>query len=192
MKKTLDIQWTELLVELESICKKHIHDYLAIRRFIPSKFYRISYRNYEIVECEIVDWFIIESRAYPRFKKKVTKNNIEDLKNYISKLDINITEDKIFMKYRESESSSTLTIKEVINSKLTSFDKEDLIKHSEDLKEKFLPREGYAPCKYCGKQVPIDELVEHTIISRQYQGLRKTFKYCSDECGNCDQMGHEG
>lgn len=47
-------------------------------------------------------------------------------------------------------------------------------------------------CKYCGKAVPEKAKVTREIISRTYPGGRKTFAYCSKDCGAYDQMAHEG
>ena len=61
-------------------------------------------------------------------------------------------------------------------------------------RELYEPREGCAPCQYCGKQNPPTNMIEGTVIYRMNRGLhRKTGMYCKDKpCATHDQMGHEG
>lgn len=73
-----------------------------------------------------------------------------------------------------------------------SFNWDDLLVQLAANREKYVLKDGDFPCSYCGRAWPEVDAVHREIFSRSYKGLRKTFRYCSEECGVYDQMGHEG
>ena len=75
---------------------------------------------------------------------------------------------------------------------------ESIAKHNQNYIEHYAPKEGYVPCSYCRKQVPLDKVVKSTLIYRTRDRFGKACvaeevrNYCSGKCAYNDQCAHEG
>ena len=77
--------------------------------------------------------------------------------------------------------------------------KEKIARDKEEYEKTYAPREGYAACERCGKQVPVSEVVKYKLICQgwdPYANKRKVVSrvgtFCSGECAMNEQMALEG
>lgn len=108
------------------------------------------------------------------------------------------TADDIFIHWAEIRTygkvSGADSLSKINAGKEMAWTADQLAPEIERRKELYEPREGYAPCQYCQKQNPPENMIEGTVIYRMQRGIgRKTGMYCKDKpCASHDQMGHEG
>lgn len=151
---------------------------------------------HSISEQTITDWHLNDINNWqPQYYKKPTRKDLQRLilwdESFI------LSEDKIFLYYKYDDGyggriSGAHNLAKIKSDNRISFDKEKLLPILKELQEKYAPKAGHIPCTYCQKQIPESTAIDFTIIARQYPGMRKTSKYCSETCGANDQMAHEG
>lgn len=149
----------------------------------PEHIYKIG-RDYDIEEVDFelyVNWLIST-----KSKGKVTREDIEWIK---TKYENGVSESNISIKINGSYQGYAGYIK----SDRVSFNREDLLELSEELKDKYIAKEGQIKCAYCNIAVDEDKSVKHKVISYvNYGSPGRYFRYCSGKCAMNDQMAHEG
>jgi len=140
-------------------------------------------------------------RGYPGYRKggadKVLNADVDAVMRLLENWHIP-TEGETFISYQEDRPYGRISGAECllkINAgKDLAWTVEQLQPEIDRRKELYEPREGNAPCAYCGKQNPPKNMIEGVVIYRMQKGIgRKTGMYCKDKpCATHDQMGHEG
>lgn len=150
----------------------------------PEHIYKIG-RDYEIEEVDfelVCNWWYNDRET----TRKITTKDIERIKN---KYETGVSESDITLKLDHSYSS----YKGYIEDDRVSFNREDLLELSEELKDKYIAKEGQIKCAYCSIAIDEDKSVKHKVISyANYGSAGRYFRYCSGECAGYDQMAHEG
>lgn len=204
MRKTNKQKWEQLQGVVSLLKDSYLKSVYPNQEY-PTHFYKAT--KYDIDQLSI-DRISVGCKGEPNCFNGVTKKDLEQLNQFITNFD-NI-EKKIYFHYKYSIGESSLkygsaeTVDTINDSKVLSFNKEDLIEIQAELNRKYAPKEGYKPCAYCRVQTPEDELVPYTIIFQNSKsdpfsrsGYRKfvdekTNMYCTSQCGVHDQWAHEG
>ena len=148
-------------------------------------------------------------RFKPYYAKSPTRKDLEDLMQYFesAKTSDFVVRINILDQHEKYNSHWSTLYHEVNEVKYLAFNEADLINLSVLNKEKYAPREGYAPCCYCGKQILSEKLITKTIIGRgtkkvwnswkgQYENkasvTQESLKFCSGQCAAHEQMSREG
>lgn len=149
----------------------------------PEHIYKIG-RDYEIEDVDFelcANWFLST-----KSNSKVTKKDIEWIKKIyergVDESNISINVDHGYRSY-----------KGFIENDRVAFNREDLLELSEELKDKYIAKEGQINCDYCKIAVDEDKSVKNKVISyANYGSAGRYFEYCSSKCASYDQMAHEG
>lgn len=141
---------------------------------------------------------------------KPSREDVAKIKSYFENMP-DMTIEKVSINWECTDqgykSSSAVRYLEMKEKYFTS--KDDADKKASELteikrKEEELLNNGHIRCTYCGKVVPEKESVNYEIIFQNSRPDpfsrtgwkkfvdRKTYKYCSKQCGAHDQMAHEG
>ena len=170
----------------------------------------------KIVKWEVQKKVVLFEDVYdiePTIKKIATASKVRELTDYFEKLKAS-TKKEVFYYVRMLEGtvnvSRGIRLSD-IDGKNYAFSAEALEEEAKakkkEYEEKYQPREGYTPCKYCGKQVPNDKLVRRTIIGRSLRMVFNAWKgrfenkavvtkeecvFCSGACACNEQMSREG
>jgi len=193
MRKTNKIKYDEALMLLDTKKTEYINHVFGEDK--PTKFYRADISS--IVEYNINKILVRGKKELYNNTKNIKTTDIERIKEYLLTFD---TDDKtIFIDYSAPLNSDFFTINgrykldEIFENERMSLNKEDLFQIQKELAEKYAAREGYSPCKYCGKQTPNDKLIEGEIFCRRFRmSVKEKHKYCSGTCIGYDQMSQEG
>jgi hypothetical protein len=189
MRKTNKDKYDELALLLDD--KKNLYIKQTLGKDKPSKFYCV-YPN-GIFESNIEKYSVKGKKEPYFFSKKITNVILKQFEDYLEMFDND--EKIIYIHYSSDNNTPFFTVKgmykfnEILEKPSYSFNKEDLIELQKELSEKYSPKDGYAPCSYCGKQTPIDKLIKKEIITRTFGGIvKKVRDYCSGVCAGYDQM----
>lgn len=141
---------------------------------------------------------------------KPSREDVAKIKSYFENMP-DMTIEKVSINWECTDqgykSSGAVRYLEMKEKYFTS--KDDADKKASELteikrKEEELLNNGHIRCTYCGKVVPEKESVNYEIIFQNSRPDpfsrtgwkkfvdRKTYKYCSKQCGAHDQMAHEG
>lgn len=188
---TLLDQWNQINQRIDDISQEFIDKYFQGKEKPTVIYFLASYQG--IAEQKVTGFSIFRQGRPYLFGKRPTKILLDELWKWSAAFvpdvkDIRINYEHDLGTYKVKGAHRL----EEIDDKRLSYHKGALLPGLEELKSKYEPREGYAACTYCRKQVPIESMVECTVIARQYSGMKKTSKYCSKICGSHDQMAHEG
>lgn len=193
MRKTNKDKYEDLTLLLDG--KKNDYIEQTLGKDKPSKFY-CAYPN-GIFESNIEKYSVKGKKEPYFFSNKITNVSLKQLEDYIKIFDND--EKIIYIHCSTDYNAPTFTVKgmykfnEILENPRYSFNKEDLIELQKELSEKYLPKDGYAPCSYCGKQTPIDKLIRGEVITRTFGVIvKKVRDYCSSVCAGNDQMAQEG
>lgn len=190
---TLLQKWEEIDRFIKDKADSFLTDYFKDKEK-PIIVYQIQGWKY-IAEQTITEWTISEPGNWkPQYNKKPTKKDLQRLLEWHTRF--SPKEENIFLHYTYAADygkiSGAHNLVKLKNDTRISFNKEDLVPILNELQAIYAPKDGHQACTYCGKQTPIEQMIDYTIIARQYPNMRKTSKYCSKICGANDQMAHEG
>ncbi len=181
--------------------RKQTGDFLkSVCKDLPDKFYELSgwkVRVLPITEKYYSDGFYGLG--------KPTRKDIEKIKKYLEELP-EFKKDNIFIGFRYEEEwlckgkprisiiSGARKLSDINKNERYSFDYKIIKERASENEKIYAPKEGYKPCRYCGRQRLPKDLKQATIISRSYDNPRSPLRnYCVDRsCASYDQMAHEG
>jgi hypothetical protein len=146
-------------------------------------------------------------QPYQSSDSKPTRKLINDWTNFIDV--IKSADWSVFVDYKNElyGSNGAYEYSEVVKNENLGFNEDDLMIKANSNKEIYGPREGYQPCAYCGKQIPINDLISKTIIGRGRKQVwnswkqrnedkayvtEQKLKFCSGKCAGNEQMSREG
>lgn len=214
-RMTLKEQWDCLRSQEAMIKQSHINEFVS-EKGMPKLVYHVT-RIGDIETAEVKDFSVIYMkddvlRLLPPFLdegKRPSKKMVDEMKEYVDK--ILLAERKIYVNYSIStgnyKSASSMNYADVVAEKGWSFNPIDLEVKACINKDLYAPREGFKPCRYCGKQTPVGEMVESTIIGRGRKNVwngrkgcyeskacitEEKLKFCSGKCAGNEQMSREG
>lgn len=201
---TLLQHWEELEAKIATFKEGQINRFFETN-FKPEKLY-ICNRIGEIKEFPVLKFNVkYEGIQLPyRYLKTPKTIDVERLKIYYET--IQIAKPIILIVYKTDYGAEGAEQYDKINETFV-FEPSRLEERAKELKELFAPREGYTPCKYCGKQVQTENMIESTIIGRgrkqvwsswkgRYESkacvTKEQYKFCSKQCAAYEQMSREG
>jgi hypothetical protein len=196
MGKTLLEKWDELDVIINDTHQAWIQDYFKDKEQ-PTMVYALNGWK-GIYDQNITSWGLFQPKNHkPWYNKKPTRKDLARLIIWFDEFEPMEEYILLYYKYKPefSLSGSVSGAHNYIETHIDSyrsFDRAKLENKLVQLQEIYAPREGHKSCAYCRKQTLEANLVEYTVIARQYPNMRKTSKYCSLICGANDQMAHEG
>lgn len=201
-RKTLLQTWNELDYRAKEIEREKIKSFFS-QNYQPSKVYYCS-RLGDINECEVIGFLArFPNISRPYSNKYPTRLQVEDFEKYVKSIET--ADYKIHVLYQTDLGSGNLEYSKFSDN--WAFHVSELEEKAKENKEKYAPREGYSPCRHCGKQVPTDNLIEETIIGRgrkqvwnSWKGrydskayvTKEPLKFCSKQCAAHEQMSREG
>jgi len=196
MRKTLIDKWDELDTIINDTHQTWIDAYFQGKER-PTMVYSLNGWN-SIHDQTITGWGLFQPKNHkPWYNKKPTRKDLARLITWFD--EFQPKEEFIILNYKYKPTfsisgsvSGAHNYIETFIDNYRSFDRPKLEKRLVELQEIYAPREGHKPCTYCRKQIPEANLIEFTVIARQYPNMRKVSKYCSSICGANDQMAHEG
>ena len=187
MQVTLQEKWANLLGVLE-MKKRAFLDQVLAEHPRPAVIY--SLESYKTIRALIIEDVSIWVGLPYLERDKPTRGAVSRLAHIVG--EFSPTLDDVLLSYRYDRTSGAIRLPELLAGNRYALTREALLSKQQELIEKYEPREGYKPCTYCGTQRPEQEMVDHTVIARQYPNMRKTSRYCNKTCGTHDQMAHEG
>jgi hypothetical protein len=202
MRETILDKWNNAMKVYENRCSVVISEFINNNQ-MPKVFYAVqNYQN--IQECWIKNIIISDyavlnmSRPYMKKEGRPTDKELQKLLSFIERFNPNSSH--VGVDYESYHSYGTIQgfklVSEINLDNKMSFKKDDLLPIITKLKELYAPREGYAPCSYCGVQRRLEDMIQRTIISPNWKNnnfVSPLRNYCKDKpCHGYDQMAHEG
>lgn len=162
---------------------------------VPSQFFVI--RQYEAKPVTVTGLGVYRRGVYElSARDRITKAEVAQVQAMLESWEAPALAD-VLIHYREEGGFGTATGAhkhgKIEADPLLAWTAEELAPEIERRYALYSPREGHTACAYCRKQTLDADLVSRKIFYRDISGpSTKTGKYCSDQCGGYDQMGHEG
>lgn len=184
-RKTLLEQYQEMQGERQMMAEHIVAKAIGP---LPSVVYEVGPpgRNYEPQEW-IIEKIGAKDPMGTWFDKRPTRKVIEAMKAAPP-----VAEQDVYIHVQNGKGWSTAISLEGLENGRWSFNRDEIERKAEAMREKYVAKEGEFNCKHCNRATDEAKKVRGTIIARQYPNMRATFDFCSQECHSHHQMAHEG